>query len=81
MDGQEKLAHVAACLDRALAAAEEARKAFQEAGKIGRTARVLNPHNRLGMGLNDACAELQGSRDELATLVEAMRIEGQTAAR
>ena len=81
VDEHEKLARVAACVDRALSAAEEARKAFKEAGKIGKTARVLNPHNRLGMCLDDACGELEGSRSELTVLLEAMRIEGQTGTR
>lgn len=68
----DKRDRVAASIERALKATAEAQAALEAAEPFGKTARVLNPLNRLGQGLAEAQEALQGCRDEYRTLLEAV---------
>jgi hypothetical protein len=71
-------AYEAAIADVAIAIkkAESALKRFNSAEPLGKTARVLNPRQRLLDALAEGCSALKGCEEEYGKMLEAAAIEG-----
>lgn len=72
MDNYEK---AEANMAHALKAAQAALAVLQKAEPLGKTARVLNPMNRLREGLKEACSSLQFCLDEYGKILEGALVE------
>ncbi len=75
MARMENYEQVEANLTNALKAAQAALALFQKAEPFGKTARVLNPMNRLREGLTEACGTLQFCLDEYGKILEGALVE------
>lgn len=75
MARMENYEQAEADMTNALKAAQAALAVFQKAEPLGKTARVLNPMNRLRGGLEEACGTLQFCLDEYGKILEGALVE------